>query len=242
MRPGKMREEHKKLAGIIVLILLVLFACAVMWLVGRPIVRFVSEPEHFRAWVDSHGVWAKLAFIGMTVFQVVLAVIPGEPFEMGAGYAFGTLEGTILSMIGTTIGSIIIFLLVRRFGVKLVEVFFPVEKIQSLRFLQNDRRRDILFCIIFAVPGTPKDLLSYFVGLTNMRLSTWVIIASVARFPSIITSTIGGDALGEEKYGFMIVVLAITLVLSICGILGYNAFTKRRNEKREKSPETEEMK
>ena len=66
---------------------------------------------------------------GMVVLQVVVAVIPGEPLEIAAGYAFGALEGTLLCMVGTWIGGLMVFLLVRRFGVRAVEIFFPLEKL-----------------------------------------------------------------------------------------------------------------
>ena len=62
-------------------------------------IEFVSEPEKFRLWVNSHGFFGKIAFVGMVFFQVVLALIPGEPLEIGAGYAFGAVEGTILTVI-----------------------------------------------------------------------------------------------------------------------------------------------
>lgn len=62
--------------------------------------KFVSEPEKFRAWVDGHGIYGRLAFIGMMVLQVFIAIIPGEPLEIGAGYAFGMWEGTLLCMAG----------------------------------------------------------------------------------------------------------------------------------------------
>ena len=48
-------------------------------------IRFVSEPEKFRLWVDEHGIWGRLAFIGMVIFQIIVAIIPGEPLEIGAG-------------------------------------------------------------------------------------------------------------------------------------------------------------
>jgi hypothetical protein len=46
--------------------------------------------------VDSKGVWARIAYMGMVIIQVMIALIPGEPFEIAAGYAFGALEGTVL--------------------------------------------------------------------------------------------------------------------------------------------------
>ena len=70
------------------------------------------------------------------------------------------------------------------------------DRIRSLRFLQDSRRLNLLTFIVFFIPGTPKDLLSYFIGLTDMKLGTWLCITAVARIPSIVTSTVTGDALG----------------------------------------------
>ena len=36
-------------------------------------------------------------------------------------------------------------------------------------------------------------------GLTTLRMRDWLWISLVARIPSIITSTIGGNALGEQN-------------------------------------------
>lgn len=62
-------------------------------LVGGPLLRFIGDPAQFRAWVDAHGFWGRAAFVGMVFTQVVLAVLPGEPLEIAAGYgtpsAFG---------------------------------------------------------------------------------------------------------------------------------------------------------
>ena len=206
-----------------------IFIAAVGYLVGKPMIEFVREPERFRAWVDSSGFVSRVIFVGMVVFQLIIALIPGEPLEMGAGYAFGAVEGTILCIIGCVIGSALVFLFVRRFGVKLVEVFFPREKIRSLRFLQDSRRLNLLTFIVFFIPGTPKDLLSYFIGLTDMKLGTWLFITAVARIPSIVTSTVTGDALGLKDYQFALIAFGVTLALSLAGILVYRRLSARRH-------------
>ena len=92
----QMTDRQKKIWGIATVIGLVVFMGLLCWFVGRPMIRFVSEPEKFRLWVDEHGIWGRLAFIGMVIFQIIVAIIPGEPLEIGAGYAFGAVEGTIL--------------------------------------------------------------------------------------------------------------------------------------------------
>ena len=169
-----------------------------------------------------------------------MAIIPGEPLEIGAGYAFGAVEGTILCLIGAVLGGAIVVLLVRRYGIKLVEVFFPKEKIMSLRFMQDSRRLELLVFIVFMIPGTPKDLLCYAVGLTNLRMRDWLWISLVARIPSIITSTIGGNALGERNYVFAAAVFAVTLLISLGGILLYRHICRKENEELARKEEQED--
>lgn len=226
-----MTEKKKKIIVSVCIAAVVLLMAAVAYYVGKPMTEFVSEPERFRVWVDSHGIWGRLAFLGMTMLQVIVAVIPGEPMELVAGYAFGSVEGTILCILGATLGGIPVFLLVRRFGMKAAEVFFSREKIDSLKFLKSSHKRDLWIFVLFLIPGTPKDLLNYFVGLTDMKISKWLVISLVARIPSIVTSTIGGDALGMKNYTFAVIVFAVTLAVSGVGILVYRRICRAHETK-----------
>lgn len=226
----KFWDKHKKLLGSLLIIFAVLFCAVITVFIGKPLIEFASEPEKFQNWIDSFGFLGRLVFIGIVVLQVVIALIPGEPFEIAAGYAFGSIEGTLLSMAGIIIGSIIIFLLVRKFGVKLVELFFSMEKINSLKFLKNKQRLNTIYFIVMCLPGTPKDLLSYFAGLTDMKIRTWLLIVTIARIPSVITSTIGGSALGSEQYIFAGLAFAVTLALSGTGLLIYRKIQRVRSK------------
>ena len=228
-RERSLTDRQKKwIAGTGVFLFLVLSAL-VCWFAGRPLIRFVREPERFQAWVDAQGVRAPLLFVGMVVLQIVVAIIPGEPLEIAAGYAFGALEGTLLCLIGALVGRVAVFLLVRRFGVRAVEVFFPLEKVQSLRFLQNEKKLTFWVFFLFFLPGTPKDVLCYIVGLTKLPLRSWIIISTIAPIPSIIPSTIGGSALGMGRYTFAAAVFGATLAISAAGLLVYRRVS-RRNE------------
>lgn len=216
-----MNEKHRKLVLAASLILFAFFLCAVGWFVGRPMIALAGDAEAFRAWVDSSGAWGMVLFVGMVALQIVVAFIPGEPIELAAGYAFGFWKGTALTMVGFLIGSWLVFSLVRKFGVKLVEVFFPRSKIAGLRFLRDTRKTRLLAFIIMLIPGTPKDLISYFAGLTQLTLWQWLGIVLIARIPSLVTSTLAGAAAGEEDYLLSGIVLAVTLVISAAGIWYY---------------------
>lgn len=224
-------EKQKKMLSLAAVIIFILLSLALAWFVGRPLIRFARQPEQFRAWVEGHGLWAPLAYAAMVFLQVVVAVIPGEPLEISGGYAFGAVQGTVLCMLGAFLGSVVVFAFVRRFGRELVEVFFPKEKIESLRFLQSSPKRDLLFWIVFVVPGTPKDLLCYFAGLTDLSWGKWLLICSAGRLPSIITSTVGGSAVGGRQYLFAILVFAGTMALSAVGLLIYRGLCRRHEKK-----------
>lgn len=228
MKKIVLTNKSKKIIAILSTLIFLLLFSLVMLKVYKPFIAHISEPEKFREWIDSFGVYSRLVFVGLVILHVVVAIIPGEPFEIAAGYIFGAVEGTILSIIGTFLGSLIVFSFVRYFGVKFVEIFYPVEKINSLKFLKNTKKLTLITYIIFLIPGTPKDLLTYFVGLTKIKFSAWLIISSVARMPSIITSTLGGDALGSEKYFLAIMVFGITLVLSLIGLIIYQKIEKNK--------------
>ena len=215
-------KKRKILSGTVIIAFLV-FCFVVGWFVGRPMLRFVEDYDGFKAWIEQSGFMGRVYFVLMVIFQVIIALVPGEPLEIAAGFAFGAIEGTILCVIGITVGSIIVFYLVRKFGIKLVEVFFSTEKIKSLKFLQNKKKVTALVFLMFFLPGTPKDLLTYFVGLTKINFWAFFFIASIARLPSVITSTIGGDRLVEGDYFVAIVVFVATFALSI---LGWFVYTK----------------
>ena len=146
-------------------------------------------------------------FLGLQCLQVIVAMIPGEILEVGAGYAFGAVEGTLLCMGGVAIASAMIFLLTKRLGVKLVETFISREKIDELRFINSEKKLKRLIFILFFIPGTPKDLFTYFAGLTRIKLSEFLVISLIARIPSVVSSTIGGHIIGQENYLSAIILL-----------------------------------
>ena len=224
-------EKQKKTLSLAAVVIFILLSLALAWFVGRPLIRFARQPEQFRAWVEGHGLWAPLAYAAMVFLQVVVAVIPGEPLEIAGGSAFGAWQGTALCLAGAVLGSVAVFALVRRWGRGLVEVFFPADKLEKLHFLlRTSPKRTALLWLIFTVPGTPKDLLCYFAGLTDLPWGTWLLIATVGRLPSIVTSTVGGSALGEQNYRAAVIAFAIALAVAGAGYLIYHAVCRRHEQ------------
>ena len=207
---GTEKKRHVITALCILLFLLILLgATFLFW--GR-LTDIVKEPETFRTEIASYGIKGGLIFIGLMCLQVILAPIPGHPFEVVGGYCFGVWGGVILTSLGAALGSMIAFLISRLLGAKAVKSFYSDEKLQKLSFLRANEKRDALAFIFFLIPGVPKDMLAYFMGLTEMKPQKFMLISTIGRLPGIFIAVLGGAALGERSLG-------VTVAFFLCFIL-----------------------
>ena len=236
---NELSNKSQKALSLAAFLIFILFSVFLFIVVGIPMVKHAKNPEVFRTWIEGMGIWGKLAYIGMNILQVLVAVIPGGPLEIAGGYAFGHFTAMVLCVIGMGIGSILVFLLVRFFGYRLVEAFFPVEKINELKFLKSSKSRDILLLVLFLIPGTPKDLIAYFCGLTEIKFSTFVLIATFARIPGIWGSTLSGGAMGEKSYISALIILCLVLLCTLIGIIVYSFIVKKHGKKKSDSASKE---
>ena len=164
---------------------------------------------------------------------MVLAFLPGEPLELGAGYAFGFWEGTLWCLVASALGTALVMVLVRTFGMRLVGLFFPPDKIASVRWLRDARRFELLLFLVFLIPGTPKDLLTYVAGLGTSPVWRIVALTTVGRIPSIVSSTLAAGALGDGNYTVAAVTVALTLALVAAGVVAYRRLAVRQAAEQE---------
>lgn len=220
------KEKRRKNIARTVVIAVVAVSVVLSIILGQKLIEFVREPAAFREFADSHKL-APIIYIAVFVVQIIFAVIPGEPLEILAGIAFGTYYGMFLALLGATIGAILVFLLVRKFGYKYVELFYPREKIEQLPIVRTKKGLHTLIFFLYLMPGTPKDVMNYAAALTPITLGRFLALTTLARIPSIITSTIGGDAIGQNKTVAAIVVFVATGAVSLICILIYNYIGKK---------------
>ena len=208
----------------LILVISILVMAGLTLALTQPILNFIEDPTSLSIWMNQAGILGPIVFMLLNIVQVLLAIIPGGPFEVAAGALFGPWAGTLMCDIAMSIGGMITFFFVRKFGIKFIELFTTREKLESVKFLHsNDRATSLLF-LFFLFPGTPKDLMCYVVGLTDIKWTTWFFINLVGRFPAILLSALGGSALGEQKYGIFIAAFAIIILLYFIGTFLYKKF------------------
>ena len=234
------QEEKKKEPGnkkLIWIGLGVVLAMAAVTIAAIPLLQKLADPvvqEQFTAWVASLGVGGWFVVLGIQILQIVVAVIPGEPVELLAGVLYGGFGGLLTCMAGCLIATPLIFMLSRKLGVPLLEKLFPKKKLEKFAFLQNSRRLALVVFILFLIPGTPKDMLTYVAGVTPMKLAHFLPLTLLARIPSMLTSTLIGASVRQGNWTMAIVVFALTALIGILGILYHErvmAFCKRASKR-----------
>lgn len=228
--PTKDNKQNKKLTLAIVLSVfsVLLVICTI---IGAFLIRkYFSDANIIRSYINDHYLIGSLIMIAVTAIQVVIAFIPGELVEIAAGYAFGAIPGLILVLIGNLIGSVTAIFLTRKFGMKIFNTFYPNEDINSLPILNNPKKRNTLTFLLFFIPGTPKDMLTYVIGLTDMKIWQYLLLTTFAKIPSIISSTAGGDAFGSNKIMLAIYIFAGIAIFSIIGLTIYNSMKDKKKK------------
>lgn len=184
---------------------------------GRDLLKVISDQQLFKAWLEGFPLPANAVFVFIRAFQTVVKIIPAEPLEIGSGYIWNTFGGFAYCMLGTEIGSLVILLLTRVFGVKFVNLFIDVNKINEWAFIRDSKRKYLLLFFIYLIPGTPKDIITYFIGLTDTKILPFLLITGIARIPAIISSTYCGSQLINKDYTMFIAVFALITVVSLAG-------------------------
>lgn len=232
--------KRKRIIAIISVVIAIALFLWLGWFLSKTILRTIDNGEdiwstakNFQLLIESYGSWGWIVAFGIQVLQVVVSPIPGEVVEVGMGLCFGWFWGTVICMAGGALAAWIIMLFVRKFGVKIVELFVSTEKINELRFINSERKLKRTVWLLYLIPGTPKDPLIFFFGLTKIRIWDFVWIQMIARIPSIVTSAIAGDQATKQNFGVTVWIFVIMGVLALMGIFFYRKVLLRREQRKE---------
>ena len=208
---------------------LILFIFVILIMVGITIylmpvmkdLRTLEGQNAFKEKINETGIMGLLTLFGLQFAQIFLFIVPGEPIEILAGICYGGVWGTLFILISTAIISVFIYFLVHVLGRKFIYDFVDekkIEQIENSKVFQNPRTIEFIMFILFFIPGTPKDLLTYIGALLPIKPIKFILIATFARIPSVISSTIAGDNLLKGNWEFSILVYIITFIISIISV------------------------
>lgn len=191
-----------------------------------------SSSDKLSKFLQNLGPYSPAVFMLFQVLQVIAAPFPGELTGVAGGFVYGETVGFLLSTIGLSLGSWVAFELASILGRPFVERFVRREVLEKFNFLTS--RTGTLICfVLFLVPGFPKDYLCYVLGLSRMRLSTFLLVSVVGRLPGTYLLTMQGATIRNEQYHTFLFITVVSLAVFMVAYLYRNQifdWLKHRHE------------
>ncbi|PQF23893.1 TVP38/TMEM64 family protein [Enterococcus faecium] len=139
-----------------------------------------------RGLVGNSIILGPVIFIFIQILQVVIPIIPGGISTAAGVLIFGPYAGFIYNYVGICIGSIIIFLLGRRYGKPFILSMISDKTYNKyIGWLDNQNRFEKLFALAIFIPVAPDDALCLMAGLTNISVKRYTLIILIAKPLSI---------------------------------------------------------
>ncbi len=199
-------------------------------MIGVPIILFILTKNtlfnreylsHLPSRLEAHKVGAGFVLVGMQMLQIVVCFLPGQPIQFASSYIYGLWGGYFISIIGAIIGTVVTYKLAGFLGHDALYLLFGEKKVREyMKKLNSGRAMTVIF-LIYLIPGIPKDVISYVAGISDMKLSRFLIVSTIGRSPGIIESLLVGAFWAQKNY---LGVAAVSVFA--CGIL-YICFKKK---------------
>lgn len=151
-----------------------------------------SQVLPVREWLTTFNDWvAGLGGLGIVIFIAVYVVatvlfLPGSALTLGAGFAFGVVQGFLAVSVGSTLGAAASFLVARHFARAAVSRRFGANP----NFTAVDRAvgregAKIVFLLRLS-PAIPFNVLNYLLGLTSVGFWPYVLASWVGMLPGTL--------------------------------------------------------
>lgn len=163
-----------------------------------------SSTESFRNFILGFGMWSGLIFVLIQIAQVIVPIVPGAVSCVAGIIIFGPWVGFLYNYIGICIGSILVFLLSKKYGKDFVKGIIGEKSYNKyIGWIERGRKFDTMFALAIFFPVAPDDLLCYIAGLTKMKLEKFVAIILLGKPMSIALYSLGLTSIGQYLLKFI---------------------------------------
>ena len=164
-------------------------ACFIWYGIQNQIFVSAESLKHF---LNQFGLFAPALFLVIQMIQVVLPILPGAVGCLGGVLIFGPVWGFVYNYIGISLGSILAFLLSKRYGRPFVRGIIGEKNYEKyIGWLEKGKAFDKAFAVAIFLPVAPDDLLCYMAGLTPMSLKKFAAIIFLGKPGSIFLYSLG---------------------------------------------------
>ena len=182
-------------------------------------------PEALEVLIQYLGFWGPLVYIAVYVIATVF-MLPGSLVTLIGGALFGPFWGVLYVLAGSVAGATLAFLVARYLAGEWVEKKATGIVKRVMEGVDAEGWRFVAFTRL--VPAFPFNLLNYALGLTRIRLSSYVIASVVCMLPGIAGYVYLGYAGREALVGGEDLIKKIGWAVGIFAALVFLPFFIRR--------------
>ncbi len=211
------QPQPKSIKGLIKPIGLILIVILATW--GLNALGVGAWLESAQGWIKGLGPWGPLVFVLLYIGATV-ACLPGTIMTLMGGALFGSVLGTILVSIGSTIGASLCFLITRYVARDSIKGWLEGnERFQKLDKL-TEKEGDIIVMITRLIPLFPFNVLNYGFGLTRVDFKTYVLWSWLCMLPFTVVYVVGSDAIvkairdGAIPWALVFVIAAVLVIMT----------------------------
>jgi len=207
-------EGHKVSKAIKIIITIAVIAVAYYFIANSPWVQgYLNDPQKIKDFALGFGAIAPVILILFQAIQNILPLLPHEITAVATGFIFGSFLGSVYTLIGAFLGSLVVFVIARKYGKKLAEKVFNKKEIVHFHLMFKKNPSWAVF-IARVIPLFPNDLVSFAAGLTEMNL-LWFNISSTLGFVlEVVILSYFGASLSEGISLVPVVILVIFFGIS----------------------------
>jgi uncharacterized membrane protein YdjX (TVP38/TMEM64 family) len=175
--------------------------------------------ENMMDLIQQYRSFGPIPGILLPLLEAFLPFLPLVVFVTANANAFGLWWGFLFSWIGATLGALIVFLLVKRYGE--ARVFRFLRKSRQVNRLTNwvDKHGFGPLFILLCFPFTPSAVVNVVAGLSSISIAQYMLAVVTGKMVMIFTiSFIGYDIISLVKQPIRtVIVVAIIFVLWLVG-------------------------
>ena len=129
----KAKKESRRrvivsVAKILMLVIIVVGIPLYLWFFHGDWIRGFENIDDVVSFLERYETQSIFIYIGLQITQIVISIIPGQVFQMAAGYLYGFWPALLFAMAGAILGTSISFTLAKVLGRDFLHIFFGEEK------------------------------------------------------------------------------------------------------------------
>lgn len=219
MSDNKPKNNNSRITSLIKLLILITVVIVIpvyVLIVKGDFISLLKDPSNIKnlaSFLEEYKTESIFIYLGFQILQIIISVIPGQVFQMAAGYLYGFFGGLALSLLGALLGSTIAYYLAVFLGRDSLGLFIKRDTLDLWVKRLNTKKAYIIIFLLYLIPGLPKDLIAYPAGISRINIKAFLLLSLTGRLPAMAASVLIGALYEDQSYTAMIIIAVFSIVL-----------------------------